>query len=182
MPELIDLLHKLEAHYGPQLPNRPTDPFLFLVRWHCGYPVSDAELRAMRLKETAERIQKEFGGALSSALKRFSVPQARAALRKFPGIANAGADRIPLFGAYRRWPPSLRTVPMAQEVVAAEVVCKVRPVPPSLFVVETSRSASVQAVQTQVCGLSGGDVVHLFCGLNRSVPPVDEVIETANKR
>jgi endonuclease III len=131
------LLDRLEAHYGRQSPNWPTDPYLFLVWWHCGYPASDAacakgweslktrigfepdrlvaanlsqlalalkpggmfpELRAMRLQEIAARVQREFGGDLTAALKRLSISQARAALRKFPGIAGPGADRILLFG------------------------------------------------------------------------------------
>jgi endonuclease III len=127
----------LEIYYGKQLPSWPTDPYLFLVWWHCGYPASDAscakgweslnneigvdpdrllsvnfsklalalksggmmaELRAMRLKDIAERIQKQFGGDLRIALKRASVTQARAAIKKFPGVADPGADRILLFG------------------------------------------------------------------------------------
>lgn len=107
------LLDTLEAHYGPQSPNWPTDPWLFLVWWHCGYAASDAacakgweslktrigiepdrllaaepsqlalalkpggmmpKLRALRLKEIAARVKREFGGDLT------------AALRKFPGI------------------------------------------------------------------------------------------------
>jgi endonuclease III len=131
------LLDTLEAHYGPQSPNWPTDPYLFLVWWHCGYPASDAacakgweslktriglepdrllaanpsqlalalkpggmfpELRGIRLQEIAARVQREFGGDLTAALKRLSASQARAALRKFPGIAGPGADRILLFG------------------------------------------------------------------------------------
>jgi endonuclease-3 len=137
MPEFSQLLDALEAHYGRQTPGWPTDPWLFLVWWHCGYPASDAacgkgweslesrigldperllaadpsklafalkpggmvpELRAMRLKEIAERVQKEFGGDLLGALKGLPVTQARAALRKFPNIADPGADRILLFG------------------------------------------------------------------------------------
>src|SRR5580692_96676 len=108
MPDLAQLLDTLEAHYGPQLPHWPTDPWLFLVWWHCGYPASDAscakgweslksriglepdqllaaspsrltlalkpggmvpELRGMRLRKIAERVQKEFGGDLDGALK-----------------------------------------------------------------------------------------------------------------
>jgi endonuclease III len=131
------MLDTLEAHYGPQSPNWPTDPYLFLVWWHCGYPASDAacakgweslktrigvdtvrllaanpsqlalalkpggmvpELRAIRLKEVAARVQNDFGGDLTAALKRLSISHARAALRKFPGIAGPGADRILLFG------------------------------------------------------------------------------------
>src|ERR1700735_1494349 len=104
---LLKILKHLESFYGVQEPNWPTDPYLFLVWWHCGYPASDAacakgwaelnggigveperilganpaklalalkpggmvpELRAMRLKEIAERVQKEFGGDLHGSL------------------------------------------------------------------------------------------------------------------
>jgi len=137
MPQLPQLLDTLEAHYGPQTPGWPTDPYLFLVWWHCGYPASDAacakgwdslkrlvglepdrllaanpaklalalkpggmvpELRAMRLKEIAERVQKEFGGDLAAEFKGLPVAKIRAALRKFPNIADPGVDRILLFG------------------------------------------------------------------------------------
>src|SRR3984957_962175 len=130
-------LDALEAFYGSQQPNFPTDPYLFLVWWHCGYPASDAacakgwesltreigvepdrllkanpaklalalkpggmvpELRAMRLKEIAERVQKEFGGDLREALNGLTIARVRAALKKFPNIADPGADRILLFG------------------------------------------------------------------------------------
>jgi endonuclease III len=129
-------LDTLDTFYGPQQPNWPTDPYLFIVWWHCGYPASDAtctkgwaslektigvtpeallaanpaklaaalkpggmvpELRAMRLKEVAERIQKQFGGDLREGLKGQSIPEIRAALKKFPNIADPGADRILLF-------------------------------------------------------------------------------------
>jgi len=56
------------------------------------------ELRAMRLKEIAERVLKEFGGDLATALRAMSRKQARAALVRFPSIANPGADRMLLFG------------------------------------------------------------------------------------
>jgi endonuclease-3 len=39
VPHILDLLEK---HYGPQEPGCPTDPYLFLIWWHCGYPASDA--------------------------------------------------------------------------------------------------------------------------------------------
>jgi endonuclease III len=54
------------------------------------------ELRAMRLKEIAERVINEFDGDLRGALVR-QLRGRRAALRKFPGIADPGADRILLF-------------------------------------------------------------------------------------
>ena len=39
---ISQLLRQLESFYGKQEPCWPTDPYLFLVWWHCGYPASDA--------------------------------------------------------------------------------------------------------------------------------------------
>ena len=39
---VAEILDRLEGHYGPQQPGWPTDPYEFLVWWHCGYPASDA--------------------------------------------------------------------------------------------------------------------------------------------
>jgi hypothetical protein len=36
-----ETLERLEAFYGSQEPCWPTDPYAFLVWWHCGYPASD---------------------------------------------------------------------------------------------------------------------------------------------
>ena len=55
------------------------------------------ELRALRLKEVAARVNDEFGGDLRAALAG-PVAQARKILKKFPGIADPGADRVLLFG------------------------------------------------------------------------------------
>jgi endonuclease-3 len=54
------------------------------------------ELRALRLKEIAMRVQDEFGGDLRAALVG-TLSEARKTLKKFPGIADPGADRILLF-------------------------------------------------------------------------------------
>jgi endonuclease-3 len=54
------------------------------------------ELRALRLKEIARRVKDELGGDLRAALKG-PIPDARRILKKFPGIADPGADRILLF-------------------------------------------------------------------------------------
>jgi len=133
---LTNLLERLEAHYGPQEPEWPVDPYLFLVWWHCGYPASDAacakgwaslereigtdpqallsaapaklaaalkpggmvpEIRARRLKEIAEKTLSAFGGDLRGALAAMPVDKARAALKRFPNIADPGAARILLF-------------------------------------------------------------------------------------
>jgi endonuclease-3 len=49
----------------------------------------------IRLREIAERIQKEFGGG--AVLNGLSIVQGRAALKSFPRIADPGVDRILLF-------------------------------------------------------------------------------------
>ena len=54
------------------------------------------ELRALRLKEIAGRVQDEFGGDLRGALSG-PISGVRKVLKKFPGIADPGADRILLF-------------------------------------------------------------------------------------
>lgn len=36
------ILDRLESFYGRQEPGWPTDPYLFLIWWYCGYPASDA--------------------------------------------------------------------------------------------------------------------------------------------
>ena len=38
MQPLAPILDTLESFYGEQAPGWPTDPYLFLVWWHCGYP------------------------------------------------------------------------------------------------------------------------------------------------
>jgi endonuclease-3 len=136
MPPLAHLLDSLQAHYGPQKPVWPTDPYQFLVWYYSAYPASDVKCaqgweslkknigieperilaadsrtlalalkpggmipaeRAMRLKETADKVIEEFGGDLAAGLKRLPLSKARAVLKTFPGIANPGADRILLF-------------------------------------------------------------------------------------
>jgi len=133
---VAELLDQLESFHGTQEADWPTDPYLFLVWWHCGYPASDdacakgwdslkgeigvepdqllgapspvlsaalkpggmvPELRAMRLKEVAARVKVQWGGDLRSALVG-PIAEVRRELKKFPGIADPGVDRILLFG------------------------------------------------------------------------------------
>ncbi len=55
------------------------------------------EIRSVRLKEIAARIKDELGGDLRAALVG-PIAQVRKTLKKFPNIADPGADRILLFG------------------------------------------------------------------------------------
>ena len=54
------------------------------------------ELRALRLKEVAMRVQDKLGGDLRAALIG-PLSEARKTLKRFPGIADPGSDRILLF-------------------------------------------------------------------------------------
>jgi endonuclease-3 len=58
------------------------------------------ELRASRLQEIAMRVKDGFGGDLRTALTG-SVSEARKILKKFPGIADPGTDRILLFAGIK---------------------------------------------------------------------------------
>ena len=53
-------------------------------------------LSAQRLREIAARVETEFGGDLDTVLKR-PVAEAKKALRKFPTLGEAGAEKILLF-------------------------------------------------------------------------------------
>ena len=55
------------------------------------------ELRAVRMKEIAARVQDQFAGDLRAGLVG-PLKHVRQTLKKFPGIAEPGADRILLFG------------------------------------------------------------------------------------
>ncbi len=54
------------------------------------------EVRAQRLIEIAARVENEYGGNLRAGLVG-PLTKVRQALKRFPNIADAGADRILLF-------------------------------------------------------------------------------------
>ena len=80
-----ELLNRLESVYGPKQPTWPTDPYLFLVWWHCGYPASDGacdkgwvEL-TKSIGTTPEAILAASPAKLAAALKPGGmVPEIRA--------------------------------------------------------------------------------------------------------
>ena len=82
IPKLLD---ELESFYGPQQPTWPTDPYLFLVWWHCGYPASDHTCEkgwgslTKSVGVTPEKLLAASHEALTSALKTGGmVPELRA--------------------------------------------------------------------------------------------------------
>ena len=50
-----EILNQLEAFYGKQEPCWPSDPYLFLLWWYCGYPASDTSC-SKGWKELTSRI------------------------------------------------------------------------------------------------------------------------------
>ncbi|MGB7025340.1 MAG: hypothetical protein WBD73_16230, partial [Candidatus Acidiferrales bacterium] len=54
------------------------------------------ELRAQRLRDIAARVLEEFGGNMRAVMKR-PLRDAKRALKKFPTIADATAEKILLF-------------------------------------------------------------------------------------
>jgi endonuclease III len=79
------ILQQLEDFYGLQEPCWPTDPYLFLVWWYCGYPASDAactrgwESLNREIGTETSRILKASPKDLAAALKPGGmVPELRA--------------------------------------------------------------------------------------------------------
>jgi endonuclease-3 len=82
---VLDVLTKLEGFYGRQEPSWPTDPYLFIVWWLCGYPASDAACakgwRALNQEVGVEpqQILAASPAALATALRPGGmVPELRA--------------------------------------------------------------------------------------------------------
>lgn len=55
-PRIADLLDSLQSFYGAVAPHAPTDPYEFLVWWHCGYPASQE-----RCAKGWESLSREIG-------------------------------------------------------------------------------------------------------------------------
>ncbi len=109
-PRIADLLDSLQSFYGAVVPHAPTDPYEFLVWWHCGYPASEE-----RCAKGWEALRREVGIAprqlvrassakLTQALKAGGmVPAVRAARLKeiaqrvqgeFAGDLLSGLSRL----------------------------------------------------------------------------------------
>lgn len=132
---VVQILDRLEKHYGPPKRPYPTDPYEMILHRNAGYPQSDErcdkgfqalkkqiglapkkilaasdealcaaarpggmmpELRAQRFRDIAARVLEEFGGNMRAVMKR-PLPDAKRALKKFPTVADATADKILLF-------------------------------------------------------------------------------------
>jgi endonuclease-3 len=60
-----EVLNRLETFYGKQEPCWPSDPYLFLLWWYCGYPASDASC-TKGWKELTGKIGTDPGAILAA--------------------------------------------------------------------------------------------------------------------
>ena len=111
MSSLTKILETLEAHYGPQEPTWPTDPYLFLVWWHCGYPASDAacargwDALTREIGTDPDCLLRASAARLTHALQPGGmVPELRAQRLKQIAEKVLGAFAGDLSGALRAMP------------------------------------------------------------------------------
>ena len=84
---LTKVFDLLEAHYGPQQPSWPVDPYEFLVWWHCGYPQSEANC-------TRGWISLQQLGISPEVLLRTPVSRLAAALKPGGMVPELRAQRL----------------------------------------------------------------------------------------
>jgi endonuclease-3 len=85
VPELLD---RLEEFYGRQEPCWPSDPYLFLLWWYCGYPASDASC-TKGWKELTSKI-----GTNPIAILEASPAKLAAALKPGGMLPELRAERM----------------------------------------------------------------------------------------
>jgi endonuclease III len=119
---LTKILDRLESFYGPQQPTSPTDPYRFIVWWHCGYPPGEAAC-AKGWASLNEKIGVEPAQLLAASTRKLTgalkpgglIPELRAARLK--QVASrvekefAGDLRAALLGPLAQARKTLRTFP-----------------------------------------------------------------------
>jgi endonuclease-3 len=88
-PQITQILDTLESFYGTLHPTAPTDPYEFLIWWHCGYPPSEERCakgwQALigRIGTAPKRLISRTRATLAAALAAGGmVPAVRAARLK----------------------------------------------------------------------------------------------------
>src|SRR5262245_16679843 len=79
------IIDKLQSFYGNQEPCWPTEPYDFLIWWHCGYPATDTnckkgwEALEVQVGTDPRRILEAGAAKLEGALKHGGMlPEIRA--------------------------------------------------------------------------------------------------------
>jgi endonuclease III len=113
VPTLAPTLNALESFYGEQAAGWPTDPYGFLVWWHCGYPPSEErcsrgfESLSHEVGVTPEKLLSATSARLARVLKSGGlVPQLRASRLKViaASVRDDYAGDLP--GVLRRMAPA----------------------------------------------------------------------------
>ena len=85
LPKILD---RLEKFHGPQEPCWPTDPYLFIVWWHCGYPASDE-----RCSKGYDSLKQNIGVEVEALLKT-PIPKIAGALKPGGMVPELRALRL----------------------------------------------------------------------------------------
>jgi endonuclease III len=85
---ITQALDRLELNYGQQSPYWPTEPYEFLVWWHCGYPQSDE-----RCEKGWQSLTRDVGTSVE-ALLRATPAKLRAALAAGGMVPELRAERL----------------------------------------------------------------------------------------
>jgi endonuclease III len=109
------ILATLEARYGAPSPDWPTDPYLFLLWWQCGYPPSEERCtrgwEALRASigsspkqllgvRTAQLARALAAGGMVPELRATRVRSiARTVQKEFAGDPRSALERLPLAAA-----------------------------------------------------------------------------------
>jgi len=80
LPQITEILHTLESYYGKQRSEVPTDPYEFLVWWHCGYPASE---------ERCTKGWQSVSGKIGIAPKQLLAAKTLAGALKIGGMVPA---------------------------------------------------------------------------------------------
>jgi endonuclease III len=95
-----DILEQLEAHYGARKTSWPTEPYAFLIWWHCGYPASDAACQRGwdSLKKSVGIDPESILAASSEKLTRALAPGGMVPERRAERLKQIAARIVDEFG------------------------------------------------------------------------------------
>ena len=112
IPRIADLLDSLQSFYGAVAPHAPTDPYEFLVWWHCGYPASEERCakgwqalnreigiapQQLALAATAKLVKALKAGGMVPELRAKRLKEIAARVqREFCGDLLSALSRLPL--------------------------------------------------------------------------------------
>jgi endonuclease III len=111
-PRITDLLNSLQSFYGPLDPVAPTDPYEFLIWWHCGYPASEERCakglnsltrvtgiapKQLSVASTAKLVAALKAGGMVPALRESRLKEIAARVqREYASDLRTALSRLPV--------------------------------------------------------------------------------------